>query len=112
MAILQQIQSEQFEGYLSKFTSNNLGKLTTLEYLGEKLGETGLVHDLPLLAIEFLPPEKGNNLTINLGRETIQFSHTVNAPIELLEIQNDSGRIMTLEIIDHKNNKTVLSFAR
>jgi hypothetical protein len=106
------IPPEQWQAYLSIFSNENKGKLIALEYLSDDPDKTGFSMEMPLLSIDYDPPLKGNKLVINLGREATQFSHAVSAPIEFLEIQDESGKIMTLEISGDDKNKTIINLAK
>ena len=53
---------------------------------------------------------KGNDIVVTTGVGEVDYSHTIEAPVEVWRAQQDSGEVAALEIIDQNNVKTILSF--
>ena len=64
----------------------------------------------PLLAIDYDPVGKGDDVVISLGRDSLAASHVVPAPQELWEAQDENGKVVAVQIVDKAGGKTLLSF--
>lgn len=110
MAEAKQIQIENWNEYLSLFSKFNQGRLTSIALLDNEIGDNKLAEDLPLIATDYDPIRKGNDMIISLCNKFSTFGYAINAPVELWERQNNDGVVISLEIIDLNNNKAILIF--
>lgn len=60
-----------------------------------------LVHDIP---------KKGKALSIALGSDNGEFFHVIDSRIEIREVQNKQGLVISLEITDSKEVITLIVF--
>ena len=64
----------------------------------------------PLLALEYDPPGKGNAIILSSGETTVDYQHTVTAPVEMSKRLNADGSLDALEILDVEGVRTRLNF--
>lgn len=106
MSGTKKIKKEDWSNSMVTFTNGNIGRKVSVA------GEEGeLAENLPFMAIDYDPIKKGDDLVISLGEDTLDFSHTVEAPVKLYEIHNDLGVVTSVEIKDRNNKKVVLLFS-
>lgn len=108
MAINTQIPSGEWSDFFTTFSNDTRGRPISIQVLDVESGDTGVVAKGNLLAVDYDPVKKGNDIIITIGSDKIDASHTINAPVELWRAQRDSGEINALEIIDQNNDKTIL----
>ncbi len=108
MTQTKQIKPDQWLEHLSMFTNANKGRLTTIKSFNPEEGDYLLAEDIPLMALDYDPVGKGNDLVITLGADTIDYTHTVQEPVDMLEMHNENGQVITLEIIDQNENKIII----
>jgi len=92
------------------FSNGNRGRLMAIEIADMADGEQPLADAAPLLAIDFDPAGKGDDLVITTGRDEIDSTHKISAPLEIWESQDDNGKVMALEVIDRSGSKTIIAF--
>ncbi len=110
MAINTQIAQSEWQDFFVTFSNGNRGRELSIEMFDAASGSTGQAHQGPLMAIDYDPPGKGNDIVVTTGREEIDYSHTIPVPVEVWQAQRDSGEVSALRILDQNNIKTVLSF--
>ena len=110
MAINTQIPQEQWQDFFVTFSNGNQGRELSLEVFDSESGDQPAAKQGPLMAVDYDPVGKGNDIVISTGVDKIDYSHTIQAPVELWQAQHDSGQVGALEIIDQNNVKTILSF--
>jgi hypothetical protein len=110
MAQTKQIDQGRWSEYLSMFSNGNRGRLMAIEIADTADGEQPLADAAPLLAIDFDPAGKGDDLVITTGRDEIDSTHKISAPLEIWESQDDNGKVMALEVIDRSGSKTIIAF--
>jgi hypothetical protein len=110
MAQTKQIDQGRWSEYLSMFSNGNRGRLMAIEIADMADGDQPLAAAAPLLAIDFDPAGKGDDLVITTGRDQIDSAHKISAPLEIWELQDDNGKVMALEVIDRSGSKTTLAF--
>jgi len=108
MTTTKQIQSDQWLEHLSLFSNGNKGREATIKLLSPDEGDYLLAENIPLMAVDYDPVGKGNDLVITVGQDSIEATHTVQAPVELLEMYNENGQVVSLEIVDQNTNKIIL----
>jgi Ni2+-binding GTPase involved in maturation of urease and hydrogenase len=110
MAGTKQIRTENWVEHLSLFTNGNHGRKVSISVVDQTEGEEHIAKDLPLMAIDYDVISKGDDIVISFGGDSLAFSHTVEAPIELWETHNDKGVVTIMKIIDQNNNECILKF--
>jgi hypothetical protein len=71
-------------------------------------GTESPVREGKLLAVDYDPPNKGNDIVITTGVDRVEYSHTVGTPVEVWRAQRDDGEIVALEITNQRGVKTVV----
>ena len=110
MATNTQIAQTDWQDFFVMFSNGNRGRVVSLEVFDADSGTTGQARQGPLMAIDYDPVGKGNDIVVTTGVDEIEYSHTIPAPGEVRQEQLDDGQAAALEIIDQNNVKTVVSF--
>ena len=92
MAQTKQIDRGRWSDFLRMFSNGNRGLLIAIEIADTADGEQPLADAAPLLAIDFDPAGKGDDLVITTGRDEIDSTHKISAPLEIWESQDEIGR--------------------
>ena len=111
MSITTQIQQTEWQDFLVTFSNGNRGRELSLEVFDKESGDQSAVKQGKLMAVDYDPVGKGNDIVVTTGTSEIDYSHAIKAPVEIWQAQNDSGEVAALEIIDQNNVKTILSLA-
>lgn len=109
MAINTQISQADWKDFFVTFSNGNRGRMLSIEVLDSETGSTGQMKQGKLMAVDYDPIGKGNDIVVTTGETEIDYSHTINAPVEVWKAQQESGEVGALEIIDQNNVKTILS---
>ena len=110
MAQTKKIDQESWLEFLSMFSNGNRGRRVAIEVADLAIGDQPLTEAAPLFAIDYDPANKGDDLVITTGRDEMDYSHTISAPAEIWESQDDNGKVVALEIINRNGSKTILAF--
>ncbi len=110
MAQTKKLDQARWSEYLSIFSNGNRGRMVAIEVADLAIGDQPLTEAAPLFAIDYDPANKGDDLVITTGRDELDYSHTISAPAEIWELQDDNGKVVSLEVIDRKGVKTILVF--
>ena len=110
MAINTQIPQAQWQDFFVTFSNGNQGRELSLEVFDSESGDQAAAKQGPLMAVDYDPVGKGNDIVVTTGVDEIAYSHTIKAPVELWQAQHDNGEVGALEIVDQNNVKTILSF--
>ena len=110
MAINTQIPREEWRDFLVTLSNGNRGRMLSLEVLDSESGDSGQAKQGKLMAVDYDPVDKGNDIVVTTGVDEIDYTHTIRAPVEIWKAQQDRGEVAALEIIDQNNVKTILSF--
>ncbi len=110
MPINTQIAQADWPDFFVLFTNGNRGRAVSMEVFDTASGSTGQVRQGPLMAIDYDPAGKGNDIVLTTGVDEIDYSHTIHEPAEVWQEQHENGQVAALEIIDRNKVKTVLSF--
>jgi len=108
MSITKQIPAEQWGEFFDTFTNGNKGRLIKLEVIDREIGDETPVENMPLRSLIYDPVGKGNDLTIEIGRDEVAYGHTIEAPNEVWQEQDENGRVVALEIKTEDGTQTVL----
>lgn len=104
------IASEHWEDWCVIFSIGNRGRNMCLSTVNDSDGIVLVVDDMPLVALDYDPPHKGNNLIISFGQETAPSSHVIDAPIGLWEAQASDGLVVSIEVEDSTSARTIITF--
>jgi hypothetical protein len=110
MAQTKKLDQERWSEFLSMFSNGNRGRMVAVEVADMDIGDQPLTDGAPLFAIDYDPANKGDDLVITTGRDKVDYSHKINAPAEIWELQDDNGKVVSLEVIDRSGGKTILVF--
>ena len=110
MSITTQIPQEQWKDFVVTFSNGNCGRALSMEVFDIESGDQSAVNQGPLMAVDYDPVGKGNDMVVTTGVDEVGYTHTIKAPVELWQAQNDNGEVSALEIVDQNNVKTILSF--
>jgi hypothetical protein len=105
MSTRKQLPIDEWQQWLQTFTSGNAGRKVAIAAEGMTLVENKAFRDL-----EYDPVGKGNDLVITVGYGDETYWHTVNAPVEIYEHQENNGQVSTLEILDQNGKAVFLRF--
>lgn len=107
MAQTKKLEQEQWLEFLSIFSNGNRGRMISIE-IEDTAGAQPIVDAAPLFAIDYDPVNKGNDLVISTGKDSVTNSHTISAPTEIWQAQNDNGEVTALEVINQNNFRTII----
>lgn len=115
-----QIGQDRWPDYLSQVTAGNRGRHLAVDVIdptavspesaGKRSPITVPLTEAPFLSLEYDPVNKGNAIIISTGRDTVEYEHAVDAPVELTENLDADGRLDSLEILDQNGARTKLNF--
>jgi hypothetical protein len=109
--VTKSIPTEEWEKFFDQFTTSNRGKHIAIEIVDPELGDEELIKNAPLLAMIYDRPSKGNNLAIEMGRDKMNYGHSIDAPTEILTGENSEGEIMAIWIAEATGRKTLVKFS-
>ena len=109
MATNTQISQAEWKDFFVTFSNGNVGRLLTLEVFDSESGDTGQMNQGKLMAVDYDPVGKGNDIVVTTGEGEIDYTHTIQAPVEVWKAQQDNGEVAALEVIDQNDVKTILS---
>ena len=105
-----QIPQERWLEFFDLLSDGNRGRMIAIEVINPEIGDEELIKNAPLLSLVYDPPKKGNDLMIETGKEQVNYAHTVTAPTEVWEAQDENGKVVALEIKDESGTQTILRF--
>ena len=111
MAINTQISQDDWKDFFVTFSNGNRGRRLSFAVIDSESGDTGQMKQDKLMGVAYDPLGKGNDIVVTTGDTEIDYSHTIQAPVEVWNAQHDSGEVGALQIIDQNNVKTVLSLS-
>jgi hypothetical protein len=103
------IPRERWEAWCDSFTNGNQGRLVDIEVIDAEMGPKPLAEHAVLVAIDYDPPDKGNDFVISYGDAASPFRHVILGPVTLWQAQDANGLVVSLEIEDQQGNRTILS---
>ena len=110
MQQIEQLPQVNWLDYFANFSDDNKGRLITIELIDMADGYQPLADASPLLAIDYDPVNKGNNITISTGIDVLGYMHTIDEPNEIWQQNDDDGRVMSLEIKNQANSNAIITF--
>ena len=111
MAINTQISQGDWKDFFVTFSNGNRGRMLSVEVLDSESGGTGQMRQGKLMAVDYDPVGKGNDIVVTTGDTEVEYTHSIEAPVEVWKAQHDSGAVGALEIIDQSKVKTILSLS-
>ena len=111
MAINTQISQDEWKEFFVSFSNGNGGRMLSLEVLDPESGSSPQVKQGKLIAVDYDPVGKGNDIVVTTGDGEVDYTHTIQAPVKVWKAQHDNGEVGALEIIDQNNVKTILSLS-
>jgi Family of unknown function (DUF5335) len=105
------VPTEQWEKFFDQFSTSNRGRHIAIEIIDAELGDEELIKNAPLLAMIYDRPNKGNNLAIEVGKDVMNYGHSIDAPTEILTGENSKGEIMAIWIAEATGRKTLVKFS-
>jgi hypothetical protein len=110
-----EISQDDWSNYLSEVTASNRGRLVAVDIAGPNEVSPKPEIDIPamgkpLFALEYEPVTKGNDIFLSLGEESLDYEHTIAAPLELTANLDADGSLDSLEIMDQNGARTKLDF--
>ena len=102
------VPTDQWEKFFDQFSASNRGKYITIEIIDVELGEQELIQNVPLLAMIYDRPDKGNSLAIEVGKDQMTYGHSIDAPTEVLTIESSKGEIIAILIVEANGRKMVV----
>ena len=102
------VPQERWNEFFDQFSDGNRGRHISIEVITEEFGDEELIQNVPLMAMVYDRPGKGNDLVIETGQNEVTYAHTVDAPTEVLTGQSESGRMMAVWISDAAGTKTLI----
>ena len=110
MTLRTQIKPERWSDFFVTFSNGNRGRSIVIKVDDPSLGIARLDSGVPLMAMGFDPAGKGDDIVVTIGRESIDWTHIVNAPLEIVELQDESGTVEELIVVDESNTTTRVIF--
>jgi hypothetical protein len=102
------IPEDRWLEFFDQFSDGNRGRHISIEILGSELGDEELIQNAPLMAMVYDPPQKGNKLTIETGKDEVTYAHTVDSPNEVLTGQDANGIMLAVRIGDAAGTQTLI----
>lgn len=94
--------------FFDMFTNGNRGRRISIESIDPELGDLELIQNAPLLSMIYDRPGKGDDLMIEVGKDEVFYTHTVDSPTEVLTGQNAIGEMVAVSISDVAGIKTII----
>ena len=110
MSLTKKVEHERWIEFLSMFTNGNRGRMVSIEIDEPSDGDEELTTELPLYAIDYDPVNKGNDLVVSIGLDDVAYSHTIAAPVDISQLQDDTGKVSSLVVTDQNGIRTIISF--
>lgn len=109
MSINTELPRDQWKDFFVSFSNGNQGRMLSVEVFDPEGGDLAAKKQGPLMAVDYDPIGKGNDIVVTTGTDEIDYSHTIQAPAKIWKAQQDDGQVSALEIIDQNDTKTILS---
>lgn len=103
------IERERWPDFFVTFSNGNRGRSIVIKVDDPSLGISRLDDGVPLLGAGYDPAGKGNDIVVSSGRESVDWTHTIDAPAEVTELQDESGTVTELVVVaDDKSTTRVI----
>lgn len=108
IVINKSVPCDRWVEFFDQFSNGNRGRHISIEIIGSEFGDAEFIQNAPLMAMVYDPPEKGNDLVIEVGKNEVDYAHTVDAPTEVLTGQDSNGVMIALSISDITGTQTLI----
>ncbi len=102
------VPRDRWSEFFDLFSNGNRGRHISIEVISSEFGDEELIKNAPLMALVYDRPGKGDNLAIEVGKDEVNYAHTVDSPTEVLTRQNADGLMMAIQIADAAGTKTLI----
>ena len=102
------VPRDRWGEFFDQFTDGNRGRHISIAIIGSELGDAELIKNAPLMAMVYDRPGKGDDLVIEVGKDEVNYAHTVDSPTEVLTGQNSNGVMVALRISDAAGTQTLI----
>ena len=106
-----QVEQGRWVEFFDMLSDGNRGRRISLEVIDPELGDESPIKDAALFSVVCDPVGKGNDIMIETGEKQVNYAHTVNAPTEVWQAQDENGELIALEINDESGAQTILRFS-
>lgn len=106
----QPIDFDRWLEFFDQFSDSNKGRSVTIEIVDQEMGDQELIHHAPLFSLIYDPVDKGNDLVIETGQNKVSYTHTIDAPTEVVIGQDDQGIVQALQVVSQQGRQTLLKF--
>jgi hypothetical protein len=96
--------------FFDQCSDGNRGRLVSISIIDSDLDNKDLIEAAPLMAMIYDPPQKGNDLVIEIGRDEVNYAHTIAAPISISTGQDSDGKLIMVVIEDAAGSQTSIEF--
>jgi hypothetical protein len=107
----QTIDQAEWPEFFVAFSNANQSRLIAITVDDPGLGRSCLNDGVPLLALDYDPVDKGDDLVVSIGRESVEATHVIRSPTDVAELRDEQGTVTGLEIMDQGGATTRLLFA-
>ena len=104
------IDQSRWVEFCDMITDGYRGQLISLEIIDPEIGDALPIKKTPLSAIVCDPADKGNDIVIETGKEQVNYAHTIAAPTEIWEAQDENGKLIALEIKAASGVQAIVQF--
>jgi hypothetical protein len=112
------ISRDRWVEFFDQLSDGNRGRHITIEVISAGLGNEELIRNAPLMAMIYDPRDQGDSpearlrqrLTIETGKEEVNYAHTVESPLEVLTGQDANGILQAVRITDLNGGQTLIKF--
>jgi hypothetical protein len=108
LELAKSVPSAQWGEFFDQFSDSNRGQRISIKSIDLELGDRELIHGVPLIAMVYGCPGKGDDLVIEVGQNEVNYAHTVDSPTEVLTREDPNGLILTVWINDAAGTKTLI----
>ncbi len=114
--ISKSVPRERWGEFFDQFSDGNRGRRISIESISSELGDEELIQNAPLMAMVYVGgasqnenrPSKGDDLTIEVGKDETTYGHIIYSLTEVLTGQNSIGQIIAIWLGDAAETKTLI----
>jgi Family of unknown function (DUF5335) len=104
------IDRADWPAFFVRFSNANQGRPIAVIVHDPRLGRSCLNDGVPLLAMDYDPAGRGDDIVISIGQESVEATHLIRAPSEVAEMREEDGTVAGLEVVDRSEDTTRLVF--
>lgn len=99
------VPRDQWRTFFDQLSMAHRGQLLTIQIIRPAFRDQDLIRNVPLLAIIYDRPGKGDNVMIEMGHDQVTYAHTIHTPTEVATEQNIH---LMMWIVDATGTKTAI----